>query len=241
MALKVARRGAIPPFLVMEVMRAAYEREVAGGQVLHLEVGQPSTGAPKGVIAAAKAALDSELLGYTDALGLPALRAAVSRHYARAYGLGMAAERIAMTTGASGAFLLAFLAAFEPGDRVALALPGYPGYRHILSALGIEPVLLETTAATRFQPSIEVIERAGDIDGLIVASPSNPAGTMLAPQELERIVLYCSAQGIRFVSDEIYHGITFGETAATAAAYSDDAIVINSFSKYFSMTGWRLG
>jgi aspartate/methionine/tyrosine aminotransferase len=241
MSLKVARRGAIPPFLVMEVMRAAYEREIAGGGVLHLEVGQPSTGAPKGVIEAAKAALDDELLGYTDALGLPELRECIARHYADTYGVEVPSERVAMTTGASGAFLLAFLAAFDPGDRVALALPGYPGYRHILSALGIEPVCFEASAATRFQPSIELIEKAGDIDGLIVASPSNPAGTMLAPDELERIARHCSENGIRLVSDEIYHGITFGAKTATAAAYSGDAIVINSFSKYFSMTGWRLG
>ncbi len=240
MAIKVARRGAIPPFLVMEVMRAANERAAAGGDVLHLEVGQPSTSAPSGVIAAAKEALDRDLLGYTDALGLPELRAAISRHYGSFYDLDVPPERIVVTTGASGGIVLAFLAAFDPGDRVAVALPGYPGYRHIASALGIETVTLEASPASRFQPSLELIEDA-EIDGLIVASPSNPAGTMLAPDEFAAIARHCSERGIRLVSDEIYHGIGYGTKAATAAASSNDAIVINSFSKYFSMTGWRLG
>ncbi len=243
MTLKAARRGAIPPFIVMDVMQAAHEREVAGGDVVHLEVGQPSTGAPSAVVAAAKAALGRDLLGYTVALGLPELRAAIAGHYGTFYGLDMSPERIVVTTGASGAFVLAFLAAFDPGDRVALAAPGYPGYRNILSAFDIEPVILETGPATRFQPSVELLEAAADgIDGLIVASPSNPAGTMLAPAELRRLAEYCAERGIRLVSDEIYHGLAFGAKAATAAADGDNgAIVINSFSKYFSMTGWRLG
>ncbi|MFQ5958860.1 MAG: pyridoxal phosphate-dependent aminotransferase [Alphaproteobacteria bacterium] len=242
MALKVARRGEIPPFLVMEVMRAAGEREAAGGDVLHLEVGQPSTSAPRGVIAAAKAALDREVLGYTDAFGLPELRAAIARHYRDFYRLDVPQTRIVVTTGASGAFVLAFLAAFDPGDRVVLALPGYPGYRHIVNALGIETVTIEAGADTRFQPSVELVESVeGKVDGLIVASPSNPAGTMLAPDRLARLARWCGERGIRLVSDEIYHGIAFGTETASAAAYSDDAIVVNSFSKYFSMTGWRLG
>jgi aspartate/methionine/tyrosine aminotransferase len=241
MALKAARRGAIPPFIVMDVMQAAHDREVAGGDVIHLEVGQPSTSAPSEVVAAAKAALGSDLLGYTVALGLPELRAAIAGHYRAFYDLDVAPGRIVVTTGASGAFVLAFLAAFDPGDRVALAVPGYPGYRHILSALGIEPVILETGPKTRFQPSIELIEAAADgIDGLIIASPSNPAGTMLAPDALTRLATYCAEHGIRLISDEIYHGLTFGQKGATAAD-AEGAVVINSFSKYFSMTGWRLG
>jgi aspartate/methionine/tyrosine aminotransferase len=241
MALKVARRGDIPPFIVMEVMRAAAEREEAGGDVLHLEVGQPSTSAPSGVIAAAHAALDTELLGYTLALGLPDLREAIARHYRDFYALEVPAARIVVSVGASGGFLLSFLAAFDPGDRVAMALPGYPGYRHIMSALGIDPVAIETGPATRFQPTPDLLDAAGRLDGLIVASPSNPAGTMIRPAELAALARYCREKGIRLISDEIYHGITYGEDAATAAACSDDAIVINSFSKYFSMTGWRLG
>ncbi len=242
MAIKVARRGAIPPFLVMEVMRAASEHEAAGDDVRHLEVGQPGTGAPSGVVAAAKTALERDPLGYTVALGRPELRAAIAKHYMTFYDLDVPPERIVVTAGASGAFVLAFLAAFDPGDRVALALPGYPGYRHILGALGVEPVTIETGPATRFQPSVELVESIeGGIDGIIVASPSNPAGTMLAPEELARLAGYCGERGIRLISDEIYHGITYGAKAATAAAFNGEAIVINSFSKYFSMTGWRLG
>ena len=237
-----ARRGTIPPFLVMEVMRAAEAREVAGDEVFHLEVGQPSTGAPGAVIEAARTALANDVLGYTLALGTTELRDAIARHYRDFYGVAVAAERIVVTTGASGAFLLAFLAAFEEGDRVALALPGYPGYRHILSALGNRPVALAAGPATRFQPSVEMLEEiAGPIHGLIVASPSNPAGTMIPKDEMARLAAYCEDRGIRLVSDEIYHGITYGEKASTAAAFGDHVIVVNSFSKYFSMTGWRLG
>ena len=242
MATKAAARGAIPPFMVMEVMRAAGEREAAGGEVLHLEVGQPSTCAPSGALAMAKAALDADVLGYTEALGLRELRAAISAHYKTFYGLDVPLERIIVTTGASGAFVLGYLAAFDPGDRIALALPGYPGYRHIATAVGLEPVPIEAGPETRFQPSVALLDAIeGPIDGLVVASPSNPAGTMLSPDDLAELAVYCAHRGIRLVSDEIYHGICFGYDAACAAAYSETAIVINSFSKYFSMTGWRLG
>ena len=242
MAIKAAARGAIPPFMVMEVMRAAGEREAAGGEVLHLEVGQPSTCAPSGALAMAKAALDAEVLGYTEALGLRELRAAISAHYKTFYGLDVPLERIIVTTGASGAFVLGYLAAFDPGDRIALALPGYPGYRHIATAVGLEPVPIEAGPETRFLPSVALLDAIeGPIDGLVVASPSNPAGTMLSPDDLAELAVYCAHRGIRLVSDEIYHGICFGYDAACAAAYSETAIVINSFSKYFSMTGWRLG
>jgi aspartate/methionine/tyrosine aminotransferase len=237
-----ARRGDIPPFLVMEVMRAAAAREVAGDDVFHLEVGQPSTAAPRGVLDAAKAALEDDVLGYTLALGVTELRQTISEHYQSFYGVHVPADRIVVTTGASGAFLLAFLAAFEAGDRVALALPGYPGYRHILSALGNQPVSMAAGPATRFQPTVEMIDDLDEpVQGLIVASPSNPAGTIIPEAELARLAGYCDDRRIRLVSDEIYHGITYGADAATAVAYSDQAIVINSFSKYFSMTGWRLG
>ena len=241
MALKASRRAAIDPFIVMEVMRAANERAAEGGDILHMEVGQPSTPAPRKVLEAAKQALDSHLIGYTDALGLPALRQRIARHYRDFYGEDVPASRIAVTTGSSGGFLLSFLAAFDPGDRVALAMPGYPCYRHILTALGLEPVLIETHAATKFQPTIDDLEKVeGRLDGLIVASPSNPVGAVLPAAELTAIARWCAKKGVRLVSDEIYHGITFGAPAATAAKL-DGAIVINSFSKYFSMTGWRLG
>jgi len=241
MALKVARRGATPPFIVMDVLRAANERQAAGAAVYHLEVGQPGTGAPPRVLAAARAALDSHRLGYTEALGMPSLRARITRHYEERYGVRVPQERVIVTTGSSGAFVTAFLAAFDPGDRVALAAPSYPAYRNILSALGIEPVILEASEATRFQPTVELIRKAGPLDGLIVASPSNPTGTMLLPEELAALAQHCAHAGIRFVSDEIYHGISYGRSAATALAASEDAVVVNSFSKYYSMTGWRIG
>jgi aspartate/methionine/tyrosine aminotransferase len=242
MALKIASRGQVPPFIVMDVMRAANERAASGHDVLHLEVGQPSTGAPSGVIAAARAALGNETLGYTDALGLPDLRQAIAVHYRQSYGVDLDVARIVVTTGSSGAFLLAFLAAFEPGDHVALAAPAYPAYRNILTALGLVPVELPAGPAQRYQATLDLLRsHTGRLDGLIVASPANPTGTMLAPDELAAIARYCEHKGIRLVSDEIYHGIVYGMNAATALASSDEAIIVNSFSKYFSMTGWRLG
>jgi len=242
MALKLARRSGIPPFIAMDVLRAANERAASGADVLHLEVGQPATPAPQAVLAAARAALERETLGYTDALGVPALREAIARHYRRTYGLALDPARIVVTTGSSGAFLLAFLAAFDEGDRVAMASPAYPAYRNILTALGIVPVELSAGPAERYQMSIDLLRRhAGKLDGVVVASPANPTGTMLAPDELASLARYCRDMGMRLVSDEIYHGIVYGKTAATALATSDDVIVVNSFSKYFSMTGWRLG
>jgi aspartate/methionine/tyrosine aminotransferase len=241
MALKVAARGKVPPFIVMDVMRAANEKVAAGEAVLHLEVGQPGTSAPKAVLEAAHRALDKSLLGYTDAFGIPALRRRLAAYYGETYNVDLDPARVAVTVGSSGGFLLAFLAAFAPGDRVALAAPGYPAYRNILQALGVEAVLLETDLAHRYQPTPELLAAAGPLDGLIVASPSNPTGTMLGRGELQALVDYCAAEEIRLVSDEIYHGITFGAPAVSALELSDSAIVINSFSKYFSMTGWRLG
>ena len=245
MALKIAARGRIDPFIVMEVMRAAAERAASGADVVHLEVGQPSTRAPRKVLEAARAALDTDLIGYTLALGIPQLRERIARHYRDFYGASVPAERIVITTGSSGGFLLSFLTAFEPGDRVALASPGYPCYRNILSALGITPVIVPMEADTKFQPTIAALEQAeragGKLDGLIVASPSNPVGAVIPEADLRALMAHCRERGIRFVSDEIYHGITYGVDPATAAAIDDQAIVVNSFSKYFSMTGWRLG
>lgn len=238
-----AERGRVAPFIVLEVLRAANERQAAGGDVLHLEVGQPSTPAPRGVLEAARRALEADKIGYTEALGLPALRTAIARWYRDRHGVAVDPARIAVTTGSSGAFILGFLAAFEAGDRVALAAPGYPAYRNILRALDIEPVELPAGPETRFQPTVDLLETLDrPVRGLIVASPSNPAGTMLAPAELKRISDWCAAKGVRLISDEIYHGIEYGTVpAATALSFTDRALVINSFSKYFSMTGWRLG
>jgi len=242
MTIKIAKRGQVPPFIAMDVLRAANERAAAGDDVLHLEVGQPSTPAPAAVLAAARQALGRQTLGYTDALGLPALREAIAGHYRERYGVALDPSRVVVTTGSSGAFLLAFLAAFEHGERVALAAPAYPAYRNILTALDLVPIELTAGPEHRFQATLDVLRPQGQgIDGLIVASPANPTGTMLAPDELAAIVRHCRDMGIRLVSDEIYHGIVYSVTATTALSSGDEAFVINSFSKYFSMTGWRLG
>ena len=241
MTERIARRANIPPFIVMDVLRAANERAATGADVLHLEVGQPSTGAPGRVIEAAKAALGRDVLGYTDALGIPPLRDAIAAHYRDRYGIPVDPRRIVVTTGSSGAFILSFLAAFDAGARVAVTAPGYPAYRNILSALGIEVVEVEVGPSTRFQPTPALLDTAGHLDGLIVASPANPTGTMLSAADLRRLAEHCGRRDIRLVSDEIYHGITYAEPATTALALTDRAIIINSVSKYFSMTGWRLG
>ena len=245
--IKTGRAAEAPPFLVMDVIAAANARSAAlppgAPRVLRMEVGQPGTGAPQGAVEAAAAALrGGGSLGYTEALGRPSLRARIARHYQDWYGLAVPPGRVAVTMGASGAFPLAFLAAFNPGDRVALAAPFYPPYVNILVSLGLQPVVVETGPATRYQPTIAALEQLDPPpDGLIVASPCNPAGTMLAPEELQAIAAWCDRSGVRLISDEIYHGLHYSRPIATAAAYSPSAIVINSFSKYFSMTGWRVG
>ncbi len=245
--LKVGRGASAPPFMVMDVISAANARAAAlppgAPPVIHMEVGQPGTGAPAGARAAAEAALGrGDPMGYTEALGRPTLRARIARHYQDWYALPLQAGRVAVTFGASGAFPLAFLAAFDPGDRVALASPFYPPYLNILSALGLQPMVIETGPDTRYQPTPALLDRLDPApDGLIVASPCNPAGTMLSPEELRAIAGWCSARGVRLISDEIYHGLNYTLPIATAVACSESAIVINSFSKYFSMTGWRVG
>lgn len=240
--MQLSSRAHVAPFHVMEVMRAAFARERAGEAVHHLEVGQPSTPAPAGVRAAAVAALAADRLGYTDALGIPELRHAIAGYYRVRHGLTVSPDRVVVTCGSSGAFVLAFLALFAPGARVAMAAPGYPCYRNILVTLGVEPVAVPVEAETRFQPTPALLDRAGGPwAGLIVASPANPTGTMLSRADLAALAGWCREQGAWLVSDEIYHGITYGPPAETALAVSDDAIVVNSFSKYYSMTGWRLG
>ena len=242
MALKLSRRGSIPPFIAMDVLRDANRHAAGGSDVIHLEVGQPSTPAPRGVIAVAERALRQQVLGYTDANGLVELREAIARDYRRAYDVDLDPARIVITTGSSAGFILAFLAAFDAGDRVALAAPAYPAYRNILVSLGLEPVELPAGAAEHYQATLDLVRAACDkIDGLIIASPANPTGSMLAPDELAALARYCETAGIRLISDEIYHGIVYGMKEATAVATSVEAIVVNSFSKYYSMTGWRIG
>ncbi len=237
------RAAAVEPFHVMEMMRAAAEREAAGLEVLHLEVGQPATRAPRTVIEAAHRALDTDVLGYTVALGIDPLRERIAEHYSEWYDLAVDPVQVVVTQGASGAFALGLLALFDAGDRVAVPSPGYPCYRNILGALGVEAVDVVTEAGTRFQPTPELLEPHLPLAGLVVASPSNPSGTMIDAPELDRLARWCHARGVRLVSDEIYHGITYDPAVrvACAAAASPSAVVVNSFSKYFSMTGWRLG
>lgn len=235
------RGAAISPFMVMDVMDQAAEREAAGGDVLHLEVGQPGTPAPRGAREAAKRAIDADVLGYTVALGGMPLRERLSQHYQDWYGLTIAPERFAITTGSSGGFLLSFLAAFEPGDRVLLTDPSYPCYRNILSTLGIEVVRIPAGPDTRFQIDAGMLDSVPNLAGVVAASPSNPTGSLLQDHALKALAEACDARGIRLISDEIYHGLIYEGKAGCAAAYSDSAIVINSFSKYFSMTGWRIG
>lgn len=242
--LTPSRRSDVPPFMVMDVMAAAARIEAAGGHVIHMEVGQPAAGAPRTAIAAAHAALEAGRIDYTSALGIPSLRDRIARHYRDAYGCDVSPERIVVTTGSSGGFILAFLSMFEPGDRVAVTVPGYPPYRHILTALGCEPVLIETTDETRHALTGEALlaaHRKTPLKGVLVGSPANPTGTMMSREALAGLIAAAEDAGIRFISDEIYHGLDYAFPAVTAAALSEHALVINSFSKYFCMTGWRVG
>jgi aspartate/methionine/tyrosine aminotransferase len=239
---KRSRRSEIPPFYAMEVLQRANERAAAGEDVLHLEIGEPSRRPPKRVIEAAEEALRNRPLGYTESAGLPELRARIVQYYEDFYGLSVPFDRVLVTTGSSSAFLLTFLSAFDVGDRVALASPGYPGYRNGMAALGIRVVDLPAGPNSRFHPSVELIEACGEkLDGLVIASPSNPAGSMLLEDDFATLVSYCVSNDIRIISDEVYHGISYGERAVCARALTEEAVVVNSFSKFFAMTGWRLG
>jgi len=223
----------------MDVVEAARAAEAAGRSIIHMEVGQPATPAPEAARRAVAANLE-QTLGYTVALGLPALRQGIAALYARWYGVDLDPDRVVVTNGSSGAFLLAFSALFDAGDRVGLGEPGYPSYRQILRALSLEPVGLPSSAANRYQPVPADLDGV-EMQGLIVASPGNPSGTMLGRTEMAALMGVCDQRGIAFVSDEIYHGLHYGPRAVSALEISDSAYVINSFSKYFSMTGWRIG
>ncbi|MFC4005500.1 pyridoxal phosphate-dependent aminotransferase [Prauserella oleivorans] len=236
-----AQRADIPPFHVMEVLSAAQARQRSHGDVVFLCAGQPTAGAPQPVLAAAEKALRDGDLGYTVQLGIPELREAIAEHYRRTYSLDVGAQDVIVTTGSSGGFLLSFLAAFEAGDRVAMARPGYPAYRNLLAALGCEVVEFATDESTRFQPTTDLLDELGPIKGLVVASPSNPTGTVLPPGELAAIAGWCSARGVQLISDEIYHGISYEAEVGCAWQTSTESLVLGSFSKYFAMTGWRLG
>jgi aspartate/methionine/tyrosine aminotransferase len=254
--MKVSTRSQVPPFAVMEIIAAANARRAAGQRVLNLCAGEPSTGAPEVVRRRAQDLLNSGDLGYTEAVGVPALRAEISGHYRRWYGVDIDPGNIAVTTGSSGGFLLAFLAAFDAGDRVALARPGYPAYRNILASLGCEVVELACGPGTRYQPTVDQLDALDrPISGLVVAGPANPTGTLIDAETLRSLVAWCAEHDVRLISDEIYHGITYPDAdpddpgncqgsggAPTAATdLGRGVIVVNSFSKYWAMTGWRLG
>jgi len=241
--LRPSSRGDVPPFMVMDVMSAAARIEAAGGHVIHMEVGQPFAPAPKCAIEAARRALDGRI-AYTEALGIPSLRRRIARHYGETYDLDLDPERVIVTTGSSAGFILSFLASFEPGDRVGIANPGYPPYRHILTALGCEPVLIETGEATRWAVTPQALlatHARTPLAGVLIASPANPTGTMMRADALAELIAAAEHAGIRFISDEIYHGLDYAFPAQTALRFSQDALAINSFSKYFCMTGWRVG
>ena len=240
----VALRAGIPPFYVMDVWLAAAQRQRTHGDLVNLAAGQPSAGAPGPVRAAAAAALERNQLGYSVALGIPELREAIAQSYTDRYGISVGVDDVVLTTGSSGGFLLTFLSCFDVGDRVALASPGYPCYRNILSALGCEVVEIECGPDTRFQPTVAMLDELDPpVRGVIVASPANPTGTVIPPSELTAIARWCDDRGVRLISDEVYHGLVYPGAPETACAWqtSRNAVVVNSFSKYFAMTGWRLG
>ena len=240
--MQVAQRANVPPFHVMDLLAAAQRRQLTHGDLVNFVAGQPSTGAPQSVRTEAKRLLDEEVLGYTVATGVPGLREAVAAHHRRTSGIDVSLDDVVITTGSSGGFLLAFLAAFEAGDRVVMARPGYACYRNVLTALGCEVVEIDCGPETRFQPTVEQLsEIGGMIHGLVLASPANPTGTMVPPDEMAAIARWCEDNLVRLVSDEIYHGITYGQPTSSAWQTSRTGVVFGSFSKYFSMTGWRLG
>ena len=238
--MRVSRRGEVDPFIVMDVMDAARKAEAAGQHIIHMEVGQPGTPAPMAARRVVTRALADDALGYTVALGLPELRARIAALYQDWYGVTLDPERVVITAGSSAGFQMAFLSLFDAGEKVAIGDPGYPSYRNILKGLSLDPIRVETYAENRFQPTPPDLAR-DDLAGLLVASPSNPAGTMLDRPHMAALIEAAAARDIAFISDEIYHGITYGERAISALEISDEVYVINSFSKYFSMTGWRIG
>jgi aspartate/methionine/tyrosine aminotransferase len=243
-AAGASRRSAVEPFIAMDVMAAAAELEAEGRDIVHMEVGQPGAPAPAPVLEAARAALAGGRLGYTEALGIRALRERIARHYGEAYGIEVPAARVMVTTGSSGGFNLIFLVAFDPGARIAMATPAYPAYRNILAALGLEAVEIAVGADTRWALTpqhIEAAHRERPPARVLLARPANPTGTIVAPEALKALAETCAALGIRFISDEIYHGLVYEGRAETALRFSDDAVVVNSFSKYYCMTGWRIG
>jgi len=241
--VRISTRSQTAPFIAMDVLSDAQAIEATGGSVIHMEVGEPAHGAPRAARTAVAAALGrGDTLGYTSGLGLETLCAGIAALYRRRHGIVIDPARVVVTSGSSGGFLLSFLTLFDVGERVAIADPGYPCYRNILGALGLEPVRIEAELASRYQPTPELLDRAsGRLDGLLVASPANPTGTMLDRAALTALIDYCADRGVALISDEIYHGLTYEAPAVSALELTDQVFVINSFSKYYAMTGWRIG
>lgn len=245
MQSSLSSRSQVDAFIAMDVMAAAVAEESAGRDIAHLEVGQPGTPAPERAREAAIEALrGGNTMGYTEALGLRALRERIAQMYAEVHGVTLSPDRVVITTGSSAAFLLSFLTVLSAGDRFALADPGYPSYRNILRSIDIKPVALQGTLPGGYQPTPELLAQAratGPIKALLAASPANPTGTMLSREQMQALIDDCAKHGTAFISDEIYDRLTYGTRPTTALALSEDAIVINSFSKYYCMTGWRIG
>ncbi len=243
-AFEPSRRSAVAAFLALDVLGAAGALERAGRDIVHLELGEPGAPSPRPVLEAARAALDLGRIAYTESLGRPSLRARIAAHYLETHGVAVDPSRVVVTTGSSAGFILAFLALFDVGARVAVAAPGYPAYLNIFHALGLESLSLETGPETGYVVTAKMIEEAharAPLKGVLLMSPSNPSGVMMSEAELKAVCETCDRLGIRFISDEIYHGLTYERPAATALAYSSNVVVVNSFSKYFCMTGWRIG
>lgn len=240
--MKISRRGQVDPFLILESFREAKVLERQGRDMIHLSLGQPGREAPQAVLEEISQAMLSQPLGYTESPGYLPLRERIQRHYRESYGIEPALERIFITVGSSAAFYMSLIAAFDAGDKVAIALPHYPAYPNMMQALDLEPLFLRPGKERRFQPTVEMLRALPEKpQGLVIASPSNPAGTILDAEEIKRLCDYCEAEGIRILSDEIYHGVSYGPKVASVAEFSDKAIVVNSFSKYYLLPGWRLG
>lgn len=242
MSLKLSNRSDIPVFRVLDILRVVNERVAAGEDIIHLEAGQPSVGAPKAALEAAMKAVIDTPMGYTEATGTPALKARIAQYYDDEYGVKVDPKNIIITIGGSCGLSLSFLATLDPGDTVAMAAPAYPAYRNILKALGCVPVEIQSTLEDHYQPTIKTLEALPEKPkGLIIGNPSNPTGTIIGKEDLAQITAWCQSHGVRLFADELYQGITFGEKCDTVLRTSKEAISINSFSKYFAMTGWRIG
>ena len=237
-----SKRSEIAPFLAIDMLTKSNTLKSKGRDIIHMDVGEPGFNTPKHVLEYAKTIIDKKKIGYTESIGIPELREKISNHYKLWYNEEVKSNSIAVTAGASGAFVLTLLALFDPGDRIAIMTPYYPAYVNALKALNLDIVFLRGKNKSGYQPTLEMLESIkGTIKGIVVASPANPTGSILKNKQLIDLAKWCKQNNIKIISDEIYHGIEYGKLSETLLHYNSDAIIINSFSKYFSMTGWRLG